>query len=129
MLALTLRPATAVAIDFATFEFPKLRVQVKESGDELLVLVWNDGGPYKGYLLLDADVKADDRAALDLILRRVDAFNADPITGWRDVVATAIDAERKSIVAERAALDERSRAARTALENVGLAAMRARRSA
>ena len=124
---LTLRPATAVAIDFATFEFPKLRVQVKESGDELLVLVWNEGGPYKGYLLLDADVKADDPAALDRILRAVDAFNTDPITGWRDLVTTAIDAEHRAIVAERAALDERSRAARRAIEDVGLAAMRARR--
>ena len=129
MLALTLRPATAVAIDFATFEFPKVRVQVKESGDELLVLVWNEGEPYKGYLLLDADVKVDDHAALDLIVRTVDEFNADPITGWRNLFTAAFEKEHQMVDEVRAAADARSRAVKNASEAAGFAVLNARRSA
>ncbi len=126
MAHLTLTPADAVAIDFEVFEFPEIELTTRSSGESLLMLVWSEG---RKHLLFDRDVERGQAELMAEVRLEVARFNADTITGWRELVTASVAEERALLRVEREALSRRGIAAARAYENVGLACLRARRAA
>jgi len=124
MAFLTLDPQHLLDIDFDTFTFPRLQLDTRSSGEELLMVVWSEG---RKYLLYDREVPRDRPDIVDAVRLGVQRFNEDPISGWRELFAAASDAEQASIEAQRTALAERSSALFEARQAAGFACLRARR--
>lgn len=110
-------------IDFDTFEFPQLRVIAVTHG-ATLVVVSSGRGPqlFSGTF----DRKEDEGIAE--IRAEVARFNADPISGWRDLFIKTNEQERVVLSAEREALAQRRRALAMADDSAGYAILRARRA-
>lgn len=126
MSHLVLDPQQFVAIDYDSFTFPPVRLETRSSGEDLLMLVWAGD---REFLLHDRDVPRQEAAYMDEVRAQVAAFNADTISGWRELAVVAHRAEADAVVAEREALRERQRQVARAIEDAGFAALRARREA
>lgn len=122
---LALTPQQLAAIDFTTFDFPGVELVTRTSGEDLLILVWAGG---RAFLLHNRDVPRDAASYIDEIRSEVQAFNADPVSGWRDLIIATHKAEMESIAAERQVLTARRRAAAAQYDDAGFALMRARRA-
>ena len=126
MTHLSLSPTAAVAVDFEVFDFPGIELTTRSSGEQLLMLVWSEG---RKHLLFDREIPREDEATVAAVRREVAAFNADRITGWRELLVAAYDQERIQLDLERARLSQRTRAVATARQDAGAACLRARQAA
>lgn len=126
MSHLALDPQQLASIDFETFPFPKVHLVERESAEDLLMLVWAEG---RTQLLLDREVPREDAERIREVRDEVDQFNADPVSGWRELIITAHEAEMTAIATERDALAARRRTAAAHYDDAGFALMRARRGA
>lgn len=126
MTHLSLSPASAVDIDFEVFEFPAIELVTRSSGETLLMLVWSEG---RKHLLFDRDVPREDENVIAEVRAEVARFNADRITGWREVLVAAYDQECVELDAERIRLSQRTRAVARARQDAGSACLRARHAA
>lgn len=121
---LALSPKQLAAIDFDTFEFPKLRVILVTHG-ATLIAVSSGSGPR----LFNGSFRRKDDEAIAEIRAEVARFNADPISGWRDLFITTNEQENAVLTSERDALLERRRVLARAYDDAGAACLRARREA
>ena len=120
---LALDPQQLVDIDFDRFEFPKVRlIAVKDSKGALVSV---SAGSIK---LLNQKVTVSAKTFIAEVRALVEAFNADPISGWRELVIRTKDDEKATIRAEQDALTSRLRALRCAYDDAGFALLRARRA-
>lgn len=126
MKHLALDPQQLAKIDFDTFDFPELELVTRSSGEELLMVVWAGG---RRFLLHDREIPRDQMGVIEEVRAEVEAFNADTITGWRDLVTAAVERERQAIADARDALFDRTLAVERAHQDAGFACLRARSSA
>lgn len=126
MSHLVLDPQQLVAIDWESFAFPPVDLETRSSGEELLMLVWSGD---REFLLHDRDVPLEEAAYMGEVRAQVAAFNADTITGWRELATSAHEKEKAAIAEERAALMTRQRNLVRAYEDAGFGALRARSEA
>lgn len=121
MVHLALTPRQLASIDFDTFAFPKLRLFLVTFGTTLVKVsggsgleVFNDNCSPKTNPLI-AEVRVE-----------VEAFNPDPISGWRELFTATNERERAVLAAEQCALVERRQTLARAFDSAGRAALRAR---
>ena len=124
MVHLALTPPQLASIDFDTFEFPKLRLLLVTFGATLVSV---NGGA--GLDVFSDHCSPKTNPLIAEVRAEVQAFNADPISGWRDLFIATNEREQAAIAAERDALAERRQTLARAYDNAGHAALRARRAA
>ena len=124
MSRLALSPAQLASIDFDTFTFPKLRLLLVTFGSTSVTVA---GGP--ALELFSDSCSPKTNPVIAEVRAEVEAFNADPISGWCDLFIATNEREQAALAAERDALAERRQTLVRAYDNAGHATLRARREA
>ena len=118
----SLLPATAAAMDFDTFTFPPMVLTTREEH-----LTYVEVTPIgRGHTVFRDYIAPTKTHVFEELHRMVETFNADPISGWCELVTDAMDQELADIEVKLIELRKRRRAATQARESVGWAALRTR---